>query len=122
MHELELLKSIYESSRNLSGITIGPGDDMGELKLGDQRVLCAVDQLVVGKHVTPETSPNSIGRKAIARCFSDIAAMGAIPVGSLMTACVPPKMKNDWCKAVFAGAKEAAEQWGGTYFWWGHRI
>ena len=116
MHELELLNSIYESSKNLPGITIGPGDDMGELKLGNQRVLCAVDQLIVGKHVTLETPPSAIGKKAIARCFSDIAAMVAIPAGSLMTACVPPNMDNDWCRAVFAGAKEAADQWGGPIF------
>ncbi|MBT5421385.1 MAG: hypothetical protein HOK80_10890, partial [Candidatus Cloacimonetes bacterium] len=49
-------------------------------------------------------------------CFSDIAAMAAIPLGSLMTACVPSDATNEWCDAVFTGAKEAAEQWGGPIF------
>jgi thiamine-monophosphate kinase len=116
MHERELLQSIYKNASQSSAIRLGPGDDMGELMIGEQRVLCAVDQLIVGKHVTLETPPKIIGRKAIARCFSDIAAMGAIPVGSLMTACLPPEVTNSWCSEVFSGAKEVAEKWGGPIF------
>ena len=116
MHELELLQSIYARSTNLSGVTIGPGDDMGEIKINSERLLCAVDQLVVGTHVTETTNPKAIGRKAIARCFSDIAAMAGSPVGCVMSACVPTHTPNDWCDAVFGGAKEAAELWGGPLF------
>ncbi len=116
MHEFELLQSIYKQASQSNAIQVGPGDDMGELLIGNQRVLCAVDQLIVGRHVSPEISPELIGRKAVARCFSDIAAMGATPVGSLMTACLPPKETNSWCNEVFLGAKVAAEQWGGPIF------
>lgn len=116
MHEFELLQSIYKNASQSSAIQIGPGDDMGELQIGNERVLCAVDQLIVGRHITPETLPNVIGRKAIARCFSDIAAMAATPVGSLMTACVPSDVSNSWCEEVFSGAKNVAEKWGGPIF------
>ena len=116
MHEFELLQSIYKKASQSSAIQIGPGDDMGELQIGNERVLCAVDQLIVGRHVTPETPPELIGRKAIARCFSDIAAMGATPVGSLLTACLPPEVTSSWCNEVFLGAKEVAERWGGPIF------
>ncbi len=95
MHELELLQSIYATYATTSDskhITIGPGDDMGEIKIGNERLLCAVDQLIVGRHVTSDIDPRFIGRKAIARCFSDIAAMGATPIGSLMTACLSPNV------------------------------
>ncbi len=116
VHELELLQSIYASPSTHKHVTIAPGDDMGEVHIGKERVLCAVDQLIVGRHVTSEIDPGLIGRKAIARSFSDIAAMCATPVGCLMTACVPPETPNTWCKAVFSGAKEAADQWGGPIF------
>jgi len=116
MNEHELLQAIYAQSTPNAKVTIAPGDDMGELLIGDERVLCAVDQLIVGRHVTPETQPELIGRKAVARCFSDIAAMCATPVGSLMTACLPTKTTNQWCEAVFSGAIEAAKQWGGPIF------
>ncbi|MBT4530680.1 MAG: thiamine-monophosphate kinase [Phycisphaerae bacterium] len=116
MHELALLNSIYERSKQLPGVTIGPGDDMGELLLGDQKILCAVDQLIVGRHVASETKPELIGRKAVARCFSDIAAMGGTPLGSLMTASVPSSSTNHWCETVFLSAKDVAGQWGGPIF------
>ena len=116
MNEHELLQSIYKATSSQSGITIGPGDDMGEVQIGSERILCAVDQLIVGRHVTKEVPPERIGRKAIARCFSDIAAMAATPVGCLMTACVPSKTSNAWCEFVFSGAKKVAEQWGGPIF------
>ncbi|MBC8200826.1 MAG: thiamine-monophosphate kinase [Planctomycetes bacterium] len=116
MNEHELLQSIYNTTTTHAGITIAPGDDMGEMQIGSERILCAVDQLIVGRHVTQDVSPEIIGRKAIARCFSDIAAMAAIPVGSLMTACVPAKTSNQWCEALFLGATKVAEQWGGPIF------
>ena len=116
MNERELLQSVYKNASQSGDISVGPGDDMGEIHVGNQRVLCGVDQLIVGKHVTPETPPLAIGRKAIARCFSDIAAMAGAPVGSLMTACLPSEVKNEWCEKVFTGAKEVAEQWGGPIF------
>ena len=46
----------------------------------------------------------------------NIAAMAARPVGSLMTACVPPETPNSWCESVFYGANKAADQWGGPIF------
>lgn len=120
MKEFELLNEIYARSIDLGeSITIGPGDDMGEIVVGDQRLLVAVDQLVIGRHVTLDTAPELIGRKAIARCFSDIAAMAGTPIGSLMTACLPagtPELDESWAMKVFEGARQAAKQWGGPIF------
>ena len=74
MKEFDLLKQIYASSKGQgNSITIGPGDDMGEIMVTAGKLLVAVDQLVLGRHVAFETTPELIGRKAIARCFSDIA-------------------------------------------------
>ena len=116
MHELDLLQSIYHNASLTNSITIGPGDDMGEIIIGNERILSAVDHLIIGRHVTAETPPESIGRKAIARCFSDISAMGATPVGSLMTACLPNDISNTWCENVFRGANTIATEWGGPIF------
>jgi thiamine-monophosphate kinase len=118
--EFELLNEIYARSMELSdSITLGPGDDMGEIVVGEEQLLVAVDQLVIGRHVTPDTAPKLIGRKAIARCFSDIAAMAGSPIGSLMTACLPTDSSNyntSWAMSVFEGAREVAKEWGGPIF------
>ena len=120
MKEIDLLNEIYASSKGLpDSIGIGPGDDMGEIVLGENRMLVAVDQLVLGRHVTLDTAPELIGRKSIARCFSDIAAMAGTPVGSLMTGCLPAgnsDFDEDWAMRVFEGAREAALLWGGPIF------
>ena len=120
MKEFELLNEIYASSTELHGsITLGPGDDMGEIVAGGRRMLVAVDQLVLGRHVTQDIAPELIGRKAIARCFSDIAAMAGTPAGSLMAGCLPaanPAFDGDWAMRVFEGARQAAIEWGGPIF------
>ena len=113
MNESLLLQQIYKMSEPTTSILIGPGDDMALLSYEHDNLLCGVDQLIVGRHVTKETPPELIGRKAVARCFSDIAAMGGEPVGSLMTAALPPETDDVWAIAVFHGAKEAAMKWGG---------
>jgi len=117
MDEFALLQTIYKASSKLENVfTIGPGDDMGEVQIGDQKILAAVDQLIVGRHVEVGENPVLIGRKAIARCFSDIAAMAGKPIGCLMTACLPSSTQQTWSEAVFQGAREAAEEWGGPIF------
>ena len=114
MGEFELLQRIYDASKDLgSRVTIGPGDDMGEFSVGDKQILLAVDQLIVGRHVELEAPPEVVGRKAIARCFSDIAAMCGTPACSLMTACLPTGCDDEWATKVFTSAKRHAEQWGG---------
>ena len=120
MKEFDLLKQIYASSKGQGNpITIGPGDDMGEIMVTAGKLLVAVDQLVLGRHVAFETAPELIGRKAIARCFSDIAAMAGTPRGSLITACLPsgiPEIDEDVAIRVFNGAREVAALWGGPIF------
>ena len=114
MNESSLLQQIYRSSASSDEfVLIGPGDDMALLSFGWDNLLCGVDQLIIGRHVSKDTSPELIGRKAIARCFSDIAAMGGTPVGSLMTAALPPDTDDTWTMAVFESASMVAGQWGG---------
>ncbi len=113
MNEFSLLKQIYKTSQAVESILIGPGDDMAFMQFDSDKVLCGVDQLIVGMHVTSDTPPKLIGRKAVARCFSDVAAMGGVPTGSLMTAALPSSTDDAWAMAVFQGAQEYAAKWGG---------
>ncbi|MDP6541982.1 MAG: thiamine-phosphate kinase, partial [Phycisphaerales bacterium] len=115
MKEFELLQYIYSSSQTQDNqVIIGPGDDMAFLSIANQPLLAGVDQLIVGIHLAEDTPPDLIGRKVVARSFSDIAAMGGTPVASLMTAAMPPKTDNSWAISVFEGAQNAARKWGGA--------
>ncbi|MDP7009071.1 MAG: thiamine-phosphate kinase [Phycisphaerales bacterium] len=113
MNEQTLLDQIYKTNVPSDDVLIGPGDDMAFVSFKSDGLLCGVDQLIVGRHVVEDTAPELIGRKAIARCFSDLAAMGGVPTASLMTAALPAGTNHDWAMSVFEGARVAAKEWGG---------
>ncbi len=48
-----------------------------------------MDQLVEGRHYTPDTDLDLIARKAVARSVSDIAAMGGTPAWAMATGVLP---------------------------------
>src|SRR5690606_5727421 len=71
-------------------VVIPPGDDMGGVTIGGQRVLVAVDQVADRVQVDLATTPiEKVGRKAITRNLSDVAAMAAKPVGCVVAASLP---------------------------------
>lgn len=97
MREFHLLSKVYEHNADLDArVIIPPGDDMGMVRIDGAEVLAAVDQIVAGRHFSLEsTSLQLIGRKAITRNLSDIAAMAARPVAALAAVVLP----RDWNEA-----------------------
>ena len=62
---------------------------------GRQLVLAA-DAMVAGVHFLPDDPPETIGRKLLRVNLSDLAAMGAAPLGYLMTTALPRDLPADW--------------------------
>ncbi|MUL45085.1 thiamine-phosphate kinase [Mycobacterium sp. CBMA293] len=59
-------------------VTVGPGDDAAVLSAPDGRVVVSTDMLVEARHFRLDWStPEDVGRKAIAQNAADIEAMGA---------------------------------------------
>ncbi len=92
----------------------GPGaldlaDDAAVLDLppGRQLVLAA-DAMVAGVHFLPEDPPETVGAKLLRVNLSDLAAMGATPLGYLMTAALPRATPDSWIAGFAAGL--AADQ------------
>jgi thiamine-monophosphate kinase len=109
VRELDLLQHIYEASGDLpERVRLGPGDDMALLDLGGQRLLAAVDQLIEGRHYAPDTPVELVGRKAMMRCLSDVAAMAARPVAALATAALPPDFGRARSERLFDAMRAAA--------------
>jgi thiamine-monophosphate kinase len=80
--ELELVDWVCRRARAGPEVVVGPGDDAAALRLppGELCVL-TTDSVVEGVHYDPATtSAKAAGRKAVARCVSDLAAMAARPV------------------------------------------
>jgi len=78
---------------------------------GEQLVLSA-DAMVAGVHFLPEDPPETIGRKLLRVNLSDLAAMGARPLGYLMTIALTPATDEAWLAAFVAGLAEDQREFG----------
>ncbi len=78
---------------------------------GEQIVLSA-DAMVAGVHFLPEDPPETIGRKLLRVNLSDLAAMGASPLGYLMTVALTPATDEAWLAAFVAGLAEDQREFG----------
>jgi thiamine-monophosphate kinase len=92
----------------------GPGaldlsDDAAlvDMPAGKQLVIAA-DAIVAGVHFLPDDPPETIGRKLLRTNLSDLAAMGAAPLGYLMTCAFPAGTDDAWIAGFVAGL--AADQ------------
>ena len=61
---------------------VGIGDDASVFKLDNNfPLVVTTDMLVEGVHFSSEITPFSLGKKVLAVNLSDLAAMGACPLG-----------------------------------------
>lgn len=92
---------------------VGPGDDCAVVARDAQwDTLLKTDVVVEGVHFTSDTEPKRIGRKALARAVSDIAAMGGIPEHALITVLTHPKRPVGLLEGVYVGIDEMAALFG----------
>jgi thiamine-monophosphate kinase len=113
MREFDLLRHIYDANAGLGDdITLPPGDDMAMIRLAGRDLLVAVDQVIDGRHVRLETTPlQLVGRKAVTRSLSDIAAMAARPVGALVAVVLPPDFGARRAEALFDAMRATAAEY-----------
>jgi thiamine-monophosphate kinase len=114
VNELELIRHLTRSLPSNASVIEGAGDDCAVLDLGlpGHWVLFKTDAVVEGVHFTAETEPRKIGRKALARCLSDIAAMAGAPSAALVTVALPPGFDPARVEAIYDGLNELARQHG----------
>lgn len=91
MTEFELIAALTPHLPTNDFVVTGAGDDCAVLEMGspDTQTLLKTDAVVEGVHFLSETEPARVGHKAMARCLSDIAAMGGTPVAALITLGLP---------------------------------
>jgi thiamine-monophosphate kinase len=112
MNEFELIERLTRSLPANPSVITGAGDDCAVLNLGmtDRQLLFKTDAVVEGVHFTRETEPEKIGRKALARCLSDIAAMAGTPVAALITLALPPGFDPARVEDIYTGLNSLARQ------------
>jgi len=92
------------------------GDDGAVLALQPgHRLVVSTDMLVDGVHFSDRTtSPSDVGWRAAAANLSDLAAMGAKPLGAVVALAVPPHTDVAWIEGVYQGLQAGLQTYGAT--------
>lgn len=95
-------------------IFTGVGDDCAVLRGSGENhfLIFKTDIVVEGVHFTRKAKPTEIGRKALNRALSDLAAMGAVPLAAVITLGVPRGESAQRLRGIYAGIEASAKKWG----------
>ena len=89
----------------------GIGDDCAVLPIGDEALVFTSDMLNEGVHfLTDRSTAFQIGYKSLMVNISDVAAMGAKPVATLLSLALPKERFGDWSLEFMRGYHEASKQ------------
>ncbi|MDD4933026.1 MAG: thiamine-phosphate kinase [Methylacidiphilaceae bacterium] len=107
-----LLRLLTRRWRHGPGVRTGVGDDCAVLegRRKDHFLLFKTDSVVEGVHFSPETPLRLVGRKALARALSDVAAMGGRPLYALIALALPPTSAPADVQALYRGIERLARR------------
>ena len=115
MGEFELIRRFFAAApcaQPGAGVALGIGDDCALLDLppGEQLAV-STDTLVAGVHFPDPCDPFLLGQRALAAAASDLAAMGATPLGFTL-ALTLPHADERWLEDVARGLNQMAQACG----------
>jgi thiamine-monophosphate kinase len=95
-----------------AGVSLGIGDDCALISVAPTEELAlSMDVLVEGVHFPQGAPADEVARRALAVNLSDLAAMGALPLGFTLGLTLPHADEN-WLAAFSAGLRESALHYG----------
>ncbi len=108
--EFELIARHFTRAPHAGGaVLLGVGDDCALLTPpAGEALAVSTDMLVEGRHFFPGTDPEALGHKALAVNLSDLAAMGARPLGFTLALALPAA-DEDWVAAFARGLLALAD-------------
>ena len=109
---IRMIQALWADHSN-PGIAVG-GDDCGVLRASDGAFdwLVTTDQLVQDRHFVRDKHPaRDLGRKALVRSLSDIAAMGGSPFCFSQSVCLPDwAVRSTWHEEFQRGMRAVVEE------------
>ncbi|KNC13823.1 thiamine-phosphate kinase [Pseudomonas sp. RIT-PI-a] len=113
MGEFELIRHYFAAAscaRAGEGVALGIGDDCALLALAPgEQMAVSTDTLVAGVHFPDGADPFLLGQRALAVAASDLAAMGASPLGFTL-ALTLPSVSAQWLEEFANGLDAMAER------------
>lgn len=112
-NELALIDWIRQRAAFVSNLQVGIGDDCAVWQPSGSPLLFTTDVLMEGVDFrVDETTPQLIGRKAMAVNLSDIAAMAGRPLAALVGVALPKLRGFDFAKQLHEGMQSLADEFG----------
>ncbi len=113
MSEFELIQKLVADLPTSASTVIAAGDDCAGVRppAEGHLLLLKTDAVVEGVHFTRQDDALQVGHKALARCLSDIAAMGGRPDSALITLGVPDMESTEYVEAVYRGLVATARRY-----------
>ncbi|NBA96099.1 thiamine-phosphate kinase [Pseudomonas sp. R5(2019)] len=112
MGEFELIRHYFAAApcaQAGEGVALGIGDDCALLSVAaGEQLAISTDTLVAGVHFPAISDPFLLGQRSLAVAASDLAAMGATPVGFTL-ALTLPTVEADWLQAYASGLNRMAQ-------------
>lgn len=110
--EFELIRRYFAAASCAQegvGVALGIGDDCALLELpAGEQLAVSTDTLVVGVHFPDDADPLLLGQRALGVAVSDLAAMGATPIGFTLALTIP-SADPAWLQGFAAGLDRMAQ-------------
>jgi thiamine-monophosphate kinase len=113
MGEFELIDRLLKPLAAGYPGALGLEDDAALVRVpAGQDLVIAKDAIVEGVHFLPDDPPETVASKLLRTNLSDLAAMGAVPLGYLTVLARPRNLPEGWLKRFAAGLAADQERFG----------
>lgn len=110
--EAGILGDVFASLTTTDAVLVGPGDDTALLATSGA-VLATTDTMVRGRDWLDEwSSAHDVGAKVVVQNLADLAAMGGVGTGLLVTLVAPGSLPAQWARDLTAGVAEVSRATG----------
>ncbi len=110
LSEFQLIERYFHRAPRPAGpVRLGVGDDCALLHIpAGETLAVSTDMLVEGRHFFTGANPHALGHKTLAVNLSDLAAIGARPLGFTLALSLP-SADADWLQAFSTGLLALAD-------------
>ena len=111
--EFQLISELFAPLAANAWGALGLGDDACLVRPDPGfHLVVTADALIAGVHFLRDDPPETVGRKLLRVNLSDLAAMGAHPIGYVLTVILGAEHRGEWMDAFVAGLRADQEEFG----------